>query len=192
MASKDKSELTVRPLKDASVLVVEDQNFVRDILERMLKERVGALHGAKTAEDAFYNLEKNPDLAHVAIVDYHLPGMNGLRFIEKLRSAKAPALRGLPVVVLTGTNNMELFRSAAKLGIAAFLIKPVAVATLVEALEGALTGRQVATPRLNADPQPPSGREVDSAPDMPSEEASQPSRKAVRVPSQPQAIDFKT
>src|SRR5690606_4998434 len=97
MASKDKSELTVRPLKDASVVVVEDQTFVRDLLERMLKDRVGALHGARTAEDAFYNLEQNPDLAHVAIVDYQLPGMNGLRFIEKLRNSKMPSLCRLPV-----------------------------------------------------------------------------------------------
>jgi CheY-like chemotaxis protein len=142
-----------RPLKNASILVVEDHTFVRDLLERMLSSRVGKLHGAVSAEDAFYNLEKIPGLAHVAIVDYQLPGMNGLKFIEKLRSSKTPALKALPVIVMTGTNDMDLYRSAARLGISAFLIKPVAAATVVEALEGALAGRKVAIPRLNVDTQ---------------------------------------
>jgi len=193
MFSNDKSEIPVRSLKEASVLVVEDHTFVRDLLERMLKGRVGGLHGAQSAEDALYNLEQRPNLAHVAIVDYQLPGMNGLRFIEKLRNSKIEALRGMPLVVCTGTNTMELFRNAAKLGISAFLIKPVASSTLVEALEGALAGRKVAVPRLDADPQPPSGREVEAEPEAAkAEDAPQPSRKAGRLSQQPQSIDFKT
>jgi len=151
-----KDEKAPRPLKAASIIVVEDHAFVLDLLERMLKPRVGALHGARSAEDAFYNLEKTPTLAHVAIVDYHLTGMDGLKFLEKLRTSKIELLRNLPVVIMTGDNSMDLFRSAARLGISAFLIKPVAATPLIDALEGALAGRKVAVPRLNVDPSPPS------------------------------------
>ncbi len=151
MGSKDKDK-TPRPLKEASVLVVEDQNFVLDLVESMLKSHVGGLHAARSGEDAFYNLEQNPNLAHVAIVDYHLLGMNGLKFIEKLRAAKSEILKKLPVVMMTGDNNMDLYRSAARLGISAFLVKPVGVANLIEALERALAGGKVAKPRLDKDP----------------------------------------
>lgn len=132
--------------------MVEDHTFVLDLLERMLKPHVGGLHAARSGEDAFYNLEKSPSLAHVAIVDYHLLGMNGLKFIEKLRSAKSENLKKLPVIMLTGDNDMDVYRAAARLGIAAFLVKPVALANLTEALERALAGGKVAIARLDKDP----------------------------------------
>lgn len=92
-----------RPLKNASILVVEDHIFVLDLLERMLKPRVGGLHGARSGEDAFYNLEKTPGLAHVAIVDYHLLGMDGVKFLEKRRTSKNKSLKNLPVIMSPAT-----------------------------------------------------------------------------------------
>jgi len=147
-----------RPLNTASIIVVEDQTFVLDLLERMLKGRVAGLLGARSGEDALYNLEKTPGMAHVAIVDFHLLGMDGLKFIEKVRASKSEILRKLPVIMCTGDNDMDLYRRAARLGISSFLIKPVAVGPLVEALEGALAGRKVPVPRLNTDPLPPTPR----------------------------------
>ena len=47
-----------RPLKSASILVIKDHSFVMNLLERMFKPRFGSLQGARSAEDAFYNLEK--------------------------------------------------------------------------------------------------------------------------------------
>lgn len=185
-----------RPLKSASILVVEDHNFVMDLLERMLKPRVGGLHGARSAEDAFYNLEKTPGLAHVAIVDYHLVGMDGLKFIEKLRTSKVETLKSLPVVMLTGDNDMDVYRRAARLGISAYLKKPVGVDSLVEALEGALAGRRVAVPRLDVDPSPPSERALampaEDSPSAPQTTASTGAAKTLAPPAGHQPINFKT
>jgi len=50
--------------------------------------------------------------------------------------------------MLTGHNDMGLYRDAACLGISAFLVKPAGPATLKAALEEALTGRRIAVPRL--------------------------------------------
>jgi len=60
MGSKDKNDKEPWPLKEASILVIEDHAFVLDLLERMLKIRVGGLHAARSGEDAFYNREKIP------------------------------------------------------------------------------------------------------------------------------------
>ncbi len=182
-----------RPLKNASILVVEDQTFVMDLLERMLKPRVGALQGARSAEDALYNLEKTPSLAHVAIVDYHLLGMDGVKFIEKLRTSKIEALKSLPVIMLTGDNDMDVFRRAARLGISGYLKKPVGSDSLVEALEGALAGRRVAVPRLDIEQVPPSERALampDEAPSAPAPTA--PGQKAAPLPPDHRPINFKT
>ncbi len=185
MTAEKKIALT---LKNASVLVVEDENFIRELIERMLKGHVGQLHAARSAEDAFYNLEKTPNLAHVAIVDFKLLGKSGLHFIQTLRTSKIPALKALPVVMLTGRNDLDLYRRAARLGISAFLIKPVAPTTLVEALEAALAGRRVAVPRPEAPavksaPRAASTSHAESNADEPEDQA------AVLPPSDP--IDFK-
>lgn len=79
-----------------------------------------------------------------------------MQFIEKLRTSKIAALKTLPVIMLTGDNDMDVFRKAARLGISAYLKKPVGIDALVEALEGALNGRRVAVPRLNVDQALPS------------------------------------
>jgi CheY-like chemotaxis protein len=193
MASKSSKDKEPRPLKEASVLVVEDHTFVLDLLERMLKSRVGGLHAARSGEDAFYNLEQNPALAHVAIVDYHLLGMNGLKFIEKLRTAKSETLRNLPVIMLTGDNDMNLYRAAARLGISGFLVKPVAAANLVEALERALAGGKVAKPRLDVDPivKPTSAKAAALAETLP-EHLDPDADKQEERPAPPhQPLDFK-
>ncbi len=186
---------TVRPLKEASILVVEDQSFVLDILERILRPKVGGLHGARSAEDAFYNLEKTPHLAHVAIVDYHLPGMNGARFIEKLRASKITALKTLPVVMMTGENNMDVYREAARLGIAAYLVKPVASATLTQALESALAGHKVPVPRIKGDPAAAVPSSLKRAAALPAREESSQVKEVIDAPAPPpelhDPIDFK-
>jgi len=182
-----------RPLKNASILVVEDHSFVMDLLERMLKPRVGSLQGARSAEDALYNLEKTPGLAHVAIVDYHLLGMDGVKFIEKLRTSKIEALKNLPVIMLTGDNDMDVFRRAARLGISGYLKKPVGPDALVEALEGALAGRRVAAPRLDVEQVLPSERALAMPEEAPPATApAAPGKKGAVPPANHAPINFKT
>lgn len=136
-------------LKSASVLIVEDQTFVRDLLGRLLISlSIPKVSSARSAEDALQDLESDPDLANVVIVDFELPGMTGVSFIEKLRASSHRQLREMPVVMLTGHKDMTLYRDAASLGISAFLVKPAGPGTLKAALEEALAGRRVVVPRL--------------------------------------------
>lgn len=153
----------VLSLKSASVLIVEDQNFVRELLGRLLTSlSIPKVSSARSAEDAIYNLKNDPGLANVLIVDFELPGMNGVQFIEELRASDHRQLKEMPVIMLTGHNDLALYRDAARLGIAAFLVKPAGPGTLQAALEEALAGRRVTVPRLAADsPSPSDANPVD-------------------------------
>ena len=136
-------------LASASVLVVEDQTFVRELLVRLLTSlSVAKVSSARSSEDALATLEQDPSLANVILVDFELPGMNGVRFIEKLRGSTHRRLNDIAVVMLTGHNDLTLYRDAARLGISAFLVKPAGPSTLKAALEEALAGRRVAVPHL--------------------------------------------
>ncbi len=136
-------------LASASVLVVEDQTFVRELLVRLLTSlSVAKVSSARTSEEALATLERDPGFANVILVDFELPGMNGVRLIEKLRGSSHRQLNDVAVVMLTAHNDLSLYRDAALLGISAFLVKPAGPATLKAALEEALAGRRVEVPRL--------------------------------------------
>lgn len=136
-------------LRSVSVLVVEDQNFVRELLTRLMASlSVARVSSARSAEDALAALDRDPGLANVVLVDFELPGINGVRFIEKLRASPHRQLNDIAVVMLTGHNDLSLYRDAASLGIAAFLVKPAGPASLKAALEEALAGRRVSVPPL--------------------------------------------
>jgi two-component system, chemotaxis family, chemotaxis protein CheY len=137
-----------RDLTSVCVMVVEDQPFVRDLLERLLTSlSIPKVASARSAEEALETLESDPDLVDVLIADFELPGMTGLSFIEKLRASKHRKLRELPAVMLTGHNDLALYRDAARVGISAFLVKPAGPGTLKAAVQEALSGRKLAVPR---------------------------------------------
>lgn len=143
---------TAQTLQSASVMIVEDQNFVRDLVGRLLASlSIPKVSSVRSAEDALQTLESDPDGANVVIVDFELPGISGVKFIEKLRASTHRQLKEMPVVMLTGHKDMALYREAARLGISAFLVKPAGPGTLKTALEEALAGRIVAVPHLAAD-----------------------------------------
>lgn len=94
---------------------------------RMLgHEAVEALRG----EDAvnFVNGSR-PD---VIFLDYMMPGMDGLKTLERLRSL--PNAENLPIYLLTATNDIYLRERAQEAGAQGFLQKPVNL----EELEGLL------------------------------------------------------
>ena len=135
------------PLKSASVLIVEDQNFVRELLSRLLASlSVPKVRSVPTAEEALSELERDPAGIDVIFVDYELPGMSGMHLIEKLRASPDSCLRDIAVVMLTAHSDLGLYRDATRLGIAAFLVKPAGPAALKSALEDALAGRRVSIP----------------------------------------------
>ena len=56
------------------------------------------------------------------IVDLMLPGASGLTIIRKLRAAKAPWRKNLPVAVMTGRTDTETYKMASRRGIQAYLL----------------------------------------------------------------------
>jgi CheY-like chemotaxis protein len=68
----------------------------------------------------------------VILLDWRMPVMDGPAF---LRSAqKDPALKSIPIMMLTGLNEMEDVTTALKLGAKEYLMKPITQRTLKEKL----------------------------------------------------------
>ncbi|HEX8989452.1 MAG TPA: response regulator [Rhodocyclaceae bacterium] len=73
-----------------------------------------------------------PELPLFALLDLGLPGLDGLEVLRAIRAE--PALRLLPVTVLSASDRVEDIRAAARLGANSFVRKPGEGQQLVETL----------------------------------------------------------
>jgi two-component system CheB/CheR fusion protein len=129
---------TVLTTPTATILVVEDDPEVRELLDLLLRAkgyRVVTVAEGVAANDAVENGQLRPDLI---LADYNLPnGMNGLQVAARLREACG---RSVPVIVLTGDISSATLRAIA-LQNCTHLHKPMKPAALLAEIERLLTGR---------------------------------------------------
>jgi DNA-binding response OmpR family regulator len=130
------------------LLVVEDEPAVRDLIVAFLK-RGGyqKIVTAGNAEEALFYLFKDAGLdIQLAVVDLVLPNASGLALIRKLRNAKSPKRKAMPVVVLTGRTDTDTYKAAARRGIQGYLMKPISPDLLVETVNKVLSARGIVSP----------------------------------------------
>ena len=114
-----------------SVLVVDDEQRLRDVLVRGIAQMGYDADGSPNGEDALRQMRECP--RGVVIVDLNLPGIDGITLFEKLR-------RGWPavqVIVLTGFGDLDAAKQAIRLDVVDFLTKPTHLGELEQALSRA-------------------------------------------------------
>ena len=120
------------------ILVVDDDNFARKIVLRVLRD-LGYLEvaDAASAEAAIKLFETGS--FDLILTDIDMPGMNGLKFIQMIRSGKTRAKPGTRVMVLTVLSRTDILGAALALDVNGFLVKPVIPAVVEEKLARAMT-----------------------------------------------------
>lgn len=109
------------------ILVIDDQEFVRTIVKKMLGQLgVGTVLDSADAHAGLETAQtSHPDLI---ICDIQMRPLDGFGFVRKLR--EQPATAAIPVVMLTAHTDAAALDAAQGLDIAAFLAKPVLPAAL--------------------------------------------------------------
>lgn len=112
------------------VLIVEDDDDIRETLLEVLEDNGFEPSCAANGAEALTLLRDREDKPHVILLDMMMPVLDGWGF----RNAQLadPALRGIPVIVLTAHASIE--ETAAALGATGFLRKPVRLDPLIEAI----------------------------------------------------------
>ena len=103
------------PLK---ILVVDDDGFVRDMLQEILQ---GARHLVATAVDGQDALRRLSPAAGIELIisDMDMPGMSGLELLRAVREYDAT----LPIIILTGNQEIRVAIEALKQGANDYLLK---------------------------------------------------------------------
>lgn len=113
---------------EMTVLIADDVPNMVTAIRSMLRH----LNFGKTfmlahdGEAAWNLLKKEP--VDLAILDYHMPVMNGAEVLSRIRESRA--LRDLPVVMVTAQANREFVAQAAESEIDAYILKPATVKVL--------------------------------------------------------------
>lgn len=107
-------------------LVVEDDVVARRLLEHALSERGHEVVAVADAESAL-DLHRVEPFA-LMIVDWHLPGMDGLELCRRVRGA--PGGNDVAIVVATGSDRAEDLLDALNAGASDYLAKPLGPSAL--------------------------------------------------------------
>jgi CheY-like chemotaxis protein len=101
------------------ILVVEDDNFLGELLIEYLGKGGNNAVLSRDAETALKMIRQEPPL--LILLDLLLPGMSGLELLETLKNENiVPAL---PVIILSNLAQKEKIKKAIELGARDFLVK---------------------------------------------------------------------
>src|SRR5215470_1205194 len=116
------------------ILVVEDDDDIRDSLKELLEEEGYRVDTAANGQQALVKLQEQ-ELPQLILLDLMMPVMDGWQFQKELRAV--PSLARLPVIVISASKF-----SREPLNAAAFIPKPLDAGVLLETIESFLSDGQ--------------------------------------------------
>ena len=116
-------------LKKMRILIVDDDEWIRDSLSLFFEAEGCHLLALETAEEGMAALKQQG--YDIIITDYRLPGMDGLIFLEQIQKLCPNALK----ILITAYKSPEVIFKANRVGIHGFIDKPFTS----ETLEGVLS-----------------------------------------------------
>ena len=106
---------------EARILVTDDDPILREFARVHLTTPCASVEVAESAEEGLACLDKGD--FDIALIDLEMPGMGGLEMIKRLRAD--PRHCDLPIVVVTGRDDMSSIDLAYEAGATSFVTKPV-------------------------------------------------------------------
>lgn len=112
-------------VKEAKVLIVDDDKSVRDFLARFLKHKgYTSVISVSTGQEALEIIKKGD--IKLALLDIKLPDMDGIEVLRKIKELK----KETNVVMITGFPDEDTAKDALKLGAYDYIVKPFDLAYL--------------------------------------------------------------
>jgi EAL domain-containing protein (putative c-di-GMP-specific phosphodiesterase class I) len=127
------------PTRDTQVLVVDDEEQLRNLVERMLGRGGLRAETAASGEEALGLLRQGRRF-DVVVSDLMMPGMDGMQFLREIRQLDLD----VPIVFLTGNPSVATAMEAMEQGGYRYLAKPVDSEKLVEVVKDAAAHHRLA------------------------------------------------
>lgn len=112
-------------------LVIDDSRALRMLISRILRDVGFEVYDAANGVEGLAQLRANPDVGLV-LVDWNMPVMDGLQFIQEVR--RDPEWAGVRLMMVTTENESEQVQGAISAGADEYLMKPFTAEVLVAKL----------------------------------------------------------
>jgi len=107
---------------NATVLVVDDEPFNLEIIEEYLESEGYSLFTAEDGEDAWNQLESEPDKFDVILLDRMMPKLDGMEVLAKIKNHHK--LKSTPVILQTAKASQQNIIEGMNSGAYYYLTKP--------------------------------------------------------------------
>ena len=107
------------------ILLAEDNGEDAEMTIRALKRSnlANRLHWVKDGAEALDYLSGTAQLPKLVLLDIKMPKVDGIEVLRRLKDN--PATRGIPVVVMTSSNEERDVVESYRLGVNSYIVKPV-------------------------------------------------------------------
>jgi PAS domain S-box-containing protein len=129
-----KKAASAPPLGDASILLVDDEIVILDLLSEILTELGYRVTAEQSSIRALTHFEAAPELVDLVITDLNMPGLSGKDLIAAIRG-EAP---DKPILVITGNPDPEMEKDPLIGQAQAILRKPIRIERLAHAVHDLL------------------------------------------------------
>lgn len=113
----------------ASVLIVDDEKFIRDILSRIVIREGYHTDTAEDGVEAFDKIRENE--FHFVISDINMPNMDGLELLKKIKEHDS----GIQVLLITSKAGVHSAEDILRAGADFFITKPFKNAEIAKTLD---------------------------------------------------------
>lgn len=110
-------------------LVIDDSGAMRSILRQYMRELHYEVVEARDGREALERCEQTPNF-DIALVDWNMPVMNGLEFVQALRARKE--YDSMKLMMVTTENDAAHIEKALNAGANEFVMKPFTYEVLEE------------------------------------------------------------
>ena len=114
-------------MQPSKILVVDDSKLIHKMFDMMLRSY--ALIHAQDGREALLLLADHSDV-DLILLDVNMPNMNGLEFLDQVKSNEA--LAGIPVVIISTEGTEEDTMRGLEAGASAYIKKPFRNEELLE------------------------------------------------------------
>ncbi len=126
-----KRELPSLDMSDLRVLIVDDNDTNRMVFAEQLSSWGATVCHAVNAKQALEVLLDNQIKIDLALVDMHMPNMNGVDLCRQIRSNEGN--EHIKLIMMTPLNEVESKKTLIDIGINGFFTKPVTTTDLIDA-----------------------------------------------------------
>jgi DNA-binding NtrC family response regulator len=115
-------------LRKMNMLLIDDDEWIRDSLTIFFESEGCRINAFETAEEGLQAIKK--DRYDIIIIDYRLPGMDGLDFLKRIKETYPDAMK----ILITAYGTANLASEAVHVGVQDFIEKPFTTKTIEASL----------------------------------------------------------